>query len=276
MPNARQQAMLDFITAYATEHMRQDCAIITLQKECRRGADNTRRPTGKGLPMHSSNDTTICSVAGCGRQTRTAGMCQTHYERVRKTGDPQAHIPIKRQLPHVRPGCSLEDRLWSKVDRSGGPDACWPWLGAHDRHGYGSLGIDGKTVKAYRLAWELAHGPIPPGMSVCHRCDNPPCCNPYRCLFLGTQAENMADCARKGRNRWTFGEGNPFAKLTETRVVEMRQRYAAGGVSYRELGCEYGVCETTANKIVHGEKWRHVPGAIERRSHRSRRVASCR
>jgi len=80
------------------------------------------------------------------------------------------------------------------------PNGCLEWTHDSDHHGYGRLSVGGKKVAAHRFAWELAHGPIPAGMYVLHRCDNPPCVNAYGCLFLGTQSENNADRDSKGRN----------------------------------------------------------------------------
>ena len=86
----------------------------------------------------------------------------------------------------------LQRRL--KVMNSG----CQEWTGATARKGYGQIRVDHKTVQTHRLAWELANGPIPDGMLVCHTCDNPPCCNVAH-LWLGTNDENMADMVGKGR-----------------------------------------------------------------------------
>ncbi len=89
----------------------------------------------------------------------------------------------------------------ARVDRSGGIDACHKWTLAPNPHGYGRASVGGVRMYAHRLAWEIANGPIPPGLEVCHNCpdgDNPTCCNVAH-LWLGTQAENVADMITKGR-----------------------------------------------------------------------------
>jgi hypothetical protein len=117
---------------------------------------------------------------------------------------PEAREKIARAK---RGGISFEERFWARVDSSGGLWGCWPWMGARERNGYGQLGnrILRKHLKAHRVAYELAVGPIPEGFLVCHACDNPPCCNPSH-LFVGTGADNTHDMIAKGRGRNQFSK----------------------------------------------------------------------
>lgn len=87
---------------------------------------------------------------------------------------------------------------------------------------------------------------------------NTGCVNPAH-LRWGTRGENVRDMIAKGRNRHPRGSRSPRSRLTEAQVVEMRQRYAAGGVTHRQLAAEYGVNHGSIARILSGEYWRHVP-----------------
>jgi hypothetical protein len=101
----------------------------------------------------------------------------------------------------IAPTPDLIARFWLKVDRSGGPQACWPWTAKTMNLGYGVIwkgGKRGHTVYAHRVSCAIANGREPGNMAVCHRCDNPPCVNPNH-LFLDTIKGNVADMTAKGR-----------------------------------------------------------------------------
>lgn len=154
------------------------------------------------------------------------------------------------------PKIPLAVRMEKYTDRSDGPNACWPWMRYRTARGYGFVGIaTGRGTGAHRVAWEIANGPIPDGMWVLHRCDNPPCCNPAH-LFLGTNLDNIADKVAKGRQRGPGpGAKNHQAKLTSGHVAEIRARFARGNVLQRELAAEFGVTQATISRAVRGESW---------------------
>lgn len=143
--------------------------------------------------------------------------------------------------------------LEAKVQRGAG---CWLWLaGKHPPNRHAAFKRNGRKYLAHRAAYELAYGPIPPGMCVCHRCDTPACCNPAH-LFLGTPGDNTRDMVSKGRN--VRGEAVGVSRLTPAAVVEIRRRYAGGGILQRELANAYGVAQTTISEVILRKKWRHV------------------
>lgn len=191
------------------------------------------------------------------------------------------------------------ERFRLSVDRLTTPDGCWPWTGFLNEKGYGrfSLEPDWQTIAVSRFALEQRLGrPIPKKLMALHTCDNPPCARNdgaegtyevngvvhvrFGHLFLGTNADNMADMVSKGRGtRGRFnersrimgdrngsrlhpecqvrGERHGSAKLTETQVREIRER-AANSELQSFLAHEFGVSDSTIWKIVKRQKWQHV------------------
>lgn len=155
----------------------------------------------------------------------------------------------------------LTASFWKRIDKRG-PDECWLWKGPKTDAGhgffYGALCIDGKPWRAHRLMWTLANGPIPPKMHICHHCDVPLCCNPAH-LFLGTNADNMAD--RNSKQRQARGEKQALAKLTEESVSFIRSTYSRGDKQsgVKPLARRFGVTPRTIRDVVRGVTWAAQP-----------------
>ena len=187
-------------------------------------------------------------------------------------------------------------RFWSKVDRSG---EHWLWIGAVGSNGYGSMGIDGKTVYAHHIAYRIQHGELPGGHMVRHRCDIKLCMR-GECLLSGTHADNMAD--RQERNRtskgsehskimkkkaargdrngsctrpesrprgdqhffrrnpgFRAGSRSPTAKLTEEDVTKIRYLVTVPGVKKKDVAKDFGISAPALTAIIQRKTWRHIP-----------------
>lgn len=166
-------------------------------------------------------------------------------------------LPVKRS-PVGRWCC----RVWFYVDRATVPGGCWQWTGARNANGYGFLSRPGKRSSnslAHRAVYELAVGPIPPGLVLMHTCDVPACCNPAH-LVPGTQRENIHDAQRKGRLgpiNPLRGEACPHATLTEELVRQIRQLRTAGYVQ-RVIADRLGVTRSAVCDVLRGRTWGHV------------------
>ena len=141
---------------------------------------------------------------------------------------------------------------WSIPEPNSG---CWIWDRATSL-GYGVLRLGRRTAGAHRVAYEISTGSAAPqGLDVCHHCDVRSCVNPGH-LFLGTRADNMRDCANKGRIRvpGLAGDDCPNSKLTSAQVLAIR----ADARSNRAIAREYGVDRGTIAAIKRRKTWRSV------------------
>ena len=137
---------------------------------------------------------------------------------------------------------SLDSRFWSKVQKT---DGCWLWTATKNSKGYGYLGHKG----AHRVSWELAYGKIPPGLEVCHSCDTRACVRPDH-LFLGSHADNMRDCADKGRQ--------PGRRRMSVETLDAVWAARGQGRSTREVARAFGLGHGTVWKIWAGRMRRAV------------------
>ena len=153
----------------------------------------------------------------------------------------------------------LDYRFWAKVERRD-PTDCWPWRGSVKKNGYGQIGdepegniLRRKKLYAHRVAYELARGPIPNGLHVLHRCDNPACANPAH-LFLGTHQDNMADMVAKRRH--VHGDRQTNRKLDQHRVRAIRWLALHDPAPHHVLAHEFSVSTSNVDFIVRRLTWK--------------------
>lgn len=243
-----------------------------------------------GHLMTHPNDTIPYGFCHCGCGRKTAIATRTNLARGVIKGQPSRYLP-GHSVP-FRDGLDFLTRpdlpplVESRIDRSGGPDACWPYRGPLS-NGYGHCYIPGtgKNMAAHRFMLMRKVGRVlRPDEFACHHCDNPPCCNPAH-LFVGTCKDNMLDAARKGRT--ASGDHNPArrfperlrrgaehplvinpllaehgadrynAKLTEDAVRDIRERREAGE-KRRTIAATYGITETLVYLVATRKAWSHV------------------
>jgi hypothetical protein len=160
----------------------------------------------------------------------------------------------KLKGPHTGGEIPMDDsiaaRFWKRVSKS--ESGCWQWTAARNNNGYGFFRIGGRAGKAHlahRVSFTIHKGQIPPGLCVCHSCDNPACVNPAH-LWLGTHAANHADRSSKGRSIGMM----PHAKLNRRSVLEIR----ASKESQRKLAARYGVSNQLVGMVRNRQRWSHV------------------
>lgn len=203
----------------------------------------------------SAQGLSACQEDGCSRPLMARGRCRKHYKRwyTETTADARPRASwVKTKTP--------ERRFWEKVDKRG-PDECWPWTASRMKFGHGEFFVSPERgkVPAHSYARELHEGrPCPPGMETCHRCDNPPCCNPAH-LYFGTRRQNVDDMIKRGR--MLVGSARSSAKLTEDQVLEIRVR-AATGEPRKRIAADFGISHDYVTQITGGSIWRHVGGPV--------------
>lgn len=152
-----------------------------------------------------------------------------------------------------KPRATLRERFYKKAIVR---DGCWGWDGCKDGSGYGRIGLvteKGKrSIQASRASWMIHNGPIPQGIHVLHRCDNPECANPDH-LFLGTNLDNIADMVAKGRAPGVSlpGARNPNAKITAAQAAAIR----SSAERTKLLMARYGISRSMVKNIRSGKNW---------------------
>ena len=151
---------------------------------------------------------------------------------------------------------AMRKRFEAKTEWDG---ECLVWTAGRHGQGYGQFHTgregDRKMSYAHRVAYEIYVGPIPKGLLVLHRCDNPPCVRPEH-LFVGTEMDNIRDRDAKGRQNGPRGEAHHSAKLCVREVREIRELHAVEKCSV--LAKKYGVSEAAISKVGLRLTWKSV------------------
>lgn len=197
----------------------------------------------------------------CNHCGTTAALVATHVRRAtrekrrlfcsrrcagyaKRTSTGNYRVRLRRTPPR---GLSLAERLdWSSIPEP--MSGCFLWLDHVSGNGYAKFRRQGNWYAAHRAAWEVAKGPIPEGLFVCHKCDVPSCVNPNH-LFLGTHDDNMADRDAKGRHG--HGPSHWAAEITLEQAVAI---YLTIG-EQRAIGRQFGVSQTIVWQIKSDRHW---------------------
>ncbi len=142
------------------------------------------------------------------------------------------------------------ERFWSKTKRNES-NGCLEWCAFTTE--YGRFFYNGRSWLAHRVAWVITKGPIPEGMVVCHKCDNPKCVDVEH-LFIGTPQDNVNDREMKGRNVVPKGELCGTSKLTEHQVIEIRN----SDLNLIQAAKQYGVTPQAIWMVRKRKNWAHV------------------
>jgi hypothetical protein len=186
-----------------------------------------------------------CAFNECDRDSKSKGYCDMHYRRLLKRGNVNDYGSKKVDLGNATERFNKKYQIQE--------NGCWLWTGGTRPNNKGipyprHWTDDFKSIGAHRFAYKLAHGTIPKGMYVCHKCDTPLCVNPEH-LFVGTHHDNMRDMVQKKRSFIGRGENKiGLSKLTNQQAQQIRLMQ----ISQSKIAALFGVSQSTIGRIKRG------------------------
>ncbi len=189
-----------------------------------------------------------CRIDGCPNSSELRDpLCAAHYANKRLRGDPLA---LGQNAITRRAIDALFARVHTPAAREAGE--CWHWPGtSFSPHGYGNCNRNGQKI-ASRATWVETYGPIPEGMWVLHKCDNPPCVRPSH-LYLGTPARNTRDMVERGRQVTHVNEANARTVVATEDVQRIRERVASGEMQ-KLVAEDYGIHPAHVSRLCSGKR----------------------
>jgi hypothetical protein len=228
---------------------------------CTAPALNTTTPAREiVMPMHRT--TVLRACVQCGKDVEVWPSRLKRGRKIYCSRDCMAKAFIGSGRP-------ASERFWEKVDKNGpipphrpelGP--CWLWAANRSHNGYGRFWDGKRQVGAHVFAYIVTYGEIPSSTPfVIHLCDGGDiaCVRPDH-LRPDTHVGNVADMVAKGRQ--AKGSRLPQSRLTEAAVQQIRERFAAGGISQKSLAAEFGITRSVISAVVRGIRWRHAGGPV--------------
>jgi hypothetical protein len=182
-----------------------------------------------------------CKVDGCNEEHCAKGYFKKHYKVFNRLGKPFSDRPTFHGTP--------EERFWHYT-KKGAEGECWEWIGNKDKDGYGQMRDGKRMVRPHRFSYEIHHGPIPNGLSVLHKCNNPTCVNPNH-LYLGNHKQNMKD--RKKAGNYYKNEKHPMCKFSNETVLAVRKEKGKRS----DIAKKYGISLSQVSNI-RNEKQRSI------------------
>lgn len=134
---------------------------------------------------------TVCTATNCQNKAVSQKLCSRHYARLRRVGDPND------SRGDVCVG-SVAERFWYRVSKGGDYD-CWEWLGSKTSKGYGQMSVNNKPKRSYRVSYEIHFRELGRGEIVDHICQNKGCVNPNH-LRVVTNKQNLENRGNAANN----------------------------------------------------------------------------
>jgi len=160
---------------------------------------------------------------------------------------------IEQALELAPPPTAAINRIFNRIEVDP-VTYCWEYTRGLNSDGYGCIDIHNKTFRVHRIMYEYIYGDIPADRPlILHRCDNRKCCNPMH-LYAGTNRNNMDDMVSRNRSSRSIGENNGRSRLTDKKVIEIRESDEPQAV----LAKRFNVNQGTIWHIKARKTWKHI------------------